>query len=281
MVRVLGHARMVPRVGRGRVFVIASLFLWGNLVGLSYAHVTNPNHGNQGNDCAGSGTGWTMDQVVSLDAGESVKLSCLVGVHGQSIQVGDKLFDDFSFKFGDTDGNRCNDLKSSAISVTALANSTGYGLAFTGPFTATGNITKDLTICYSVTVTDPNYLISSVHLGNSGTVCGNGFSSVVEKVFTDSSCHNKVAELEVLNPGKPNPVFQDLVVLTQPREQLYVHQDITFGGGRLGNWNRGLLMTVDDIFSQSAQIPEPSTMALLVVGLLILLIVQRRGPSRG
>ena len=281
MARVLGQARSVPRDGRRRVFVIASLVFWGSFAGVGYAHVTNPDHGNQWNDRIGLGTGSTGNQAVDLDPGESIKLSCLVGAHGQSIQVGDKLFDDFSFKFGDTDWNRCNDLKASAISVTALANNTGYGLAFTGPFTATGNVTKDLSICYSVTLTDPNYTISSIHLSNSGSVCGKGFSSVVEKVFTDSSCHNQVAQLEVLNPGNPNPVFQDLVVLTQPRDKLFVQEEVTFGGGRLGCRNRGLLITVDDVFSQAAQVPEPSTMALVVAGLLLLLIVQRRGPSRG
>ncbi|HUI07541.1 MAG TPA: PEP-CTERM sorting domain-containing protein [Verrucomicrobiae bacterium] len=122
---------------------------------------------------------------------------------------------------------------------------------------------------------DPNRLISGVHLDDSDSACGNTFSSVIEKVFTDQSCQDKVAQLDVLNPGHPNPVFSDLVVLTQPRERLYVQEDITFDGVHSAKRYRGLLLTVDDLFSQTAEIPEPSTMALSLAGLLALLSGKR------
>ncbi|HUJ72516.1 MAG TPA: PEP-CTERM sorting domain-containing protein [Verrucomicrobiae bacterium] len=268
--------RSVPKGGNIWIPLITSLLLSGSLVSSGHAHIINPSHGTQwiGHD-GGSATGPTESQVVDLDPGESIKLSTLAA-DGQSLQVGDKLFANFSLEFKDDGWTHQNNLKPSIFSVSGLASDTGDGLSFTGPVAATGKSAKQLTICYSVTVTDPNNLISAVHLSDRGPVCGSSFSSVVEKVFTDKSCQNKVAQLEVLNPGDPNPVFNDLVLLTQPREKLYIDEDITFGGGDLRRRYWGLLLTVDDVFSQTAQIPEPSTMALSLAGLLALLCATRR-----
>jgi hypothetical protein len=138
---------------------------------------------------------------------------------------------------------------------------------------AIGDITKDLVLRYSVAVTDPTRLISDVHLSYNGTVLGNGFSSVVEEIFTGGFGGQKIAQLEVLNPGNPNPVFQDLVVLLQPREKLFVQKDIMFGGGGLGSENRALLSIIDQNFSE---IPEPSTLVLSGAGCVALLVLKRR-----
>jgi hypothetical protein len=212
-------------------------------------------------------------QVINLNPGDSVNLSQLLGPNADSVQVGDKLFADFSFQYGDTGGNLASYLQPNAISVTGLSNPTGYGISFSGPLAAIGDITKDLVLRYSVAVTDPTRLISDVHLSYNGTVLGNGFSSVVEEIFTGGFGGQKIAQLEVLNPGNPNPVFQDLVVLLQPREKLFVQKDIMFGGGGLGSENRALLSIIDQNFSE---IPEPSTLVLSGAGCVALLVLKRR-----
>jgi len=267
MTRIPSQVWSIPRSPRGWVVVVVSILLWSVFPRPSDAKVTRANH---------PATGSTGNQILTLDLGKSVNFSSLTGAHGLSLQIGDKLFSDFSFKYSDGDRTTQNDLKSSAISVTALATDIGSGLSLTGPFTAAGNACKNLTICYSVAVTDLSHLISDVHLSCDDSVCGKGFSSIVEKVFAGSASGEKVAQLEVLNPGKPNPVFQDLAILTQPREELYIEEDIKFGGGRLGKRNRSLLLTLDDLFSESAQVPEPSTLALSALGLVALLCAKRR-----
>ena len=212
-------------------------------------------------------------QIVTLNPGDSINLSQLVGANGLAVQVGDKLFNDFSFQFSDTDPDLGNDLQPTAIAVTALSNPIGYGISFSGPLTAVGAIEKDLVIRFSVAVTDPQKLISDVHLSYNGAAQGSGFSSVTEEVFTDGFGGQKIAQLEVLNPGDPNPVFQDVAVLLLPREKLYLQKDIIFGGGGIGDQNRAWLSIIDESFSQ---VPEPSTLALSVAGLAALLYVKRR-----
>jgi hypothetical protein len=108
-------------------------------------------------------------QVINLNPGDSVNLSQLLGPNADSVQVGDKLFANFSFQYGDTGGNLASYLQPNAISVTGLSNPTGYGISFSGPLAAIGDITKDLVLRYSVAVTDPTRLISDVHLSYNGT----------------------------------------------------------------------------------------------------------------
>ncbi len=273
MLKVRDRVRSVPKGGRGWVLLIVAVLLSGSPVGPREAHAARLNPKNQFTDGAEWRPGCSQAQLMDLNSGESINLSRLVGVHGLSLQVGDQLFDNFSFQFSDSDGKRGNDMKPSAISVAALAQDTGYGLSFTGPLSAIGKITGDVTIRYSVTVTDPNNLISAIHLSDNGSVCGKGCSSVVENVYTGKSCGDKLAQLEVLNPGKLDPVLQDLVVLIQPREKLYVRQDILLRGGGFGSANMAMITLLEDNFSQ---IPEPSTIALSVAGLATLLFVKRR-----
>lgn len=216
-------------------------------------------------------------QAVNLNPGDSVNLSQLLSPNA-SVQVGDKLFENFSFQYGDTGGDLANYLQPNAISVTGLSNPTGYGISFSGPLAAIGNITKDLVLRYSVTVTDPTRLISDVHLTYNGTVQGNGFSSVVEEIFTGGFDGQKIAQLEVLNPGNPNPIFQDLLILVQPREKLFIQKDIMFGGGGPGSLDRALLSIINQNFSE---VPEPSTLVLAGAGCVALLVLKRRRRSAG
>ena len=105
-------------------------------------------------------------QIIDLNPNDSVNLSQLIGPSGSSVQVGDKLFSDFQFIPNNDSGNLANNMPTNAISVTALSNPFGYGISFSGPFSAIGDITKDVVLKYSVTVTDPTRLISDVHLSS-------------------------------------------------------------------------------------------------------------------
>jgi hypothetical protein len=196
----------------------------------------------------------------------TISLSQLLGPSAVSVQVGDKLFSDFEYIPSNGTGNPANDLPAGAIVVSALSNPFGFGISFSGPFVPTGNTTNDIVLKYSVAVTDPHQLISDVHLGFNGAVVGAGLAQVTEQIMTNGFGTDTVALLNVYNNGLPNPAFNDVVVLLQPREKLFIQKDILFGGG-------GSLSIIDQTFSQ---IPEPSTLVLAGAGCFALLALRRR-----
>jgi hypothetical protein len=202
--------------------------------------------------------------TTNLNPNQFINLESLIA-NGMSVQVGDKLFSDFQFipSFN---------LPVDEINVTALSNPVGYGISFSGPFIANSNITQDVVLKYSVAVTDPHQLISDVHLGFNGVVVGAGVASVTEQIMTNGFGTDTIAQLNVYNQGSPNPVFNDLANLLQPREKLFIQKDIIFGGG-------GSLSIIDQTFSQ---VPEPSTLLLVGAGCAALVVLRRRKrPTAG
>ncbi|HUJ11201.1 MAG TPA: hypothetical protein VL171_14360 [Verrucomicrobiae bacterium] len=199
---------------------------------------------------------------LSLNPGDTVNLSQLVGPGSASIQVGDKLFSDFGIPGTEVPVN--------SVNVTALSNLFGYGISFSSSqFAAIGNTTNDIILEYSVTVTDPQRLISDVHLSYNGSNAGSGFSHLTEEIFTGGFGGQKIAQLDVLNPGNPNPIFQNSVNLVPTRETLFIQKDLyLFGGGSSSGLNYALVSIVDQTFSE---IPEPSALLLAGIGFLALL----------
>jgi hypothetical protein len=211
-------------------------------------------------------------QVVALDPGQSINLSQLTPVNGSSVLVGDKLFGNFSFQYSDTDTNLLNDLQPSAFSLTALSNTNGFGVSFTGPMSAIGNVTEDIVFRFSVTVTNSSQLISDVHLDYDGTVLGSGFSSVVETVFTGGFGGTPIDQINVFNLGSTNQLGA-AANLPVPQQEIYIEKDVILGGGAAGSQNAALITIIDQTFSQ---IPEPSTLLLSVAGLATLFFVKQR-----
>jgi hypothetical protein len=210
--------------------------------------------------------------VIDLDPGQSVSLSQLTSTNGSSVLVGDKLFGNFSFQSSDTAMPTCDTLSSSSFNLTALSNNDGFGVSFTGPMAATGNVTDDVVFRFSITVTNSSQLISDIDLDYNGTVLGSGFSSVVESVFTGGFGGTPIDQISVFNTGITTQLSA-VANLPVPEQEIYVEKDVIFGGGAPGNQNAAFISIIDQTFSQ---VPEPSTILLAVSGLAALFLVRRR-----
>jgi hypothetical protein len=211
-------------------------------------------------------------QVIALNPGQSINFSQFTSTNGSSVLVGDKLFGNFSFQYGDTDTNLSNDLLPTAFTLTALSNNVGFGISFSGPMSVTGNVTDDVVFRFSITVTNSSQLISDVHLDYNGTVLGSGFSSVTESVFTGGFGGNLIDQIDVFNVGGSNQLSA-AANLPTPEQTVYVEKDVIFGGGAAGSLNAASISIIDQTFSQ---IPEPTTILLSVAGLATLFFVKRR-----
>ena len=209
-------------------------------------------------------------QVTNLTNGQSINFSQLTGANPFSVQVGDKLFGNFSVQYSDNDGNTGNDLTASAFSLTALSNQIGYGISFTGPFVANGNVFKDAVFRYSIAVTNSSQLISDIHLDFNGTVVNGGFSTVTEDVFTGGFGGTLLTQIDVFSLGTTNQLTAAANFLT-PQTKVFIQKDITYGGNATNDMSN--ISVVDQVFSQ---IPEPSTIVLSLAGLASLFFLKRR-----
>ena len=220
VVAVRDRVRSVSKSGHGWMLVITSLLLLGSPVNSSHAQGANPNRQYSSTDCVEWGRGSTESQVVGLDPRESIKLSCLLGLDGLSRKVGANVSGNSSHKLKDTGCGIQGDLKPASLSLTALGSNAGPGAAFTETSAATGESGRNRTGTFSITEAGLNDVIADVHLANSGSTYGKGFSSVVEKVFTGKSRDVKVGQLEGLKTVDPIPVFQDLAHSTSEALQV-------------------------------------------------------------
>jgi hypothetical protein len=208
------------------------------------------------------------NSVTNLNPGQSINLSKLVSTNAESVEIGDKLFGDFSAVFSANNGFTCSDLQ-----LTALSNQIGFGISFSGPMLALGNVTKDVVFRFSVTVTNSSQLISDVHLDYNGTVNGAGFSTVTETVFTGGFGGTLVDQINVFNLGGTNFNLGAAADLPTPEQKIYIEKDVIFGGGAPGNQNASFISIIDQTFSQ---VPESSTLLLSCAGLATFLFVKRR-----
>src|SRR5579862_1517900 len=81
--------------------------------------------------------------TTNLSNGGSINFTALVGPSGDSVQIGDKLFGNFSVQYSDTDNNNGDDLPTSAFVLTSLSNGVGFGVSIQLPLAATGTTIKD------------------------------------------------------------------------------------------------------------------------------------------
>jgi hypothetical protein len=207
-------------------------------------------------------------QVTNLNPGQSIDLAQLLNSNPSSVQIGDKVFGEFSVVPSDTNALAGDDLQ-----LTALSNQIGFGISLSGPMSAIGNVTEDVVVRFSVAVTNSSQLISDVHLDYNSVVFGAGFSSVIEDVFTGGFGGTLVDQIDVLNLGGTNEQLSAAANLPTPEQKIYIQKDVIFGGGAVGNQNASFISIIDQTFSQ---VPEPSTMLLSFAGFATLLFVKRR-----
>ena len=118
--------------------------------------------------------------VCAAPAARAVPVPLNTLTSGGSITCGDKLFNEFGYLHtGDMPA-------SSLVNVVCNTVAGNLGLRFQGAFIdAPGGGGSDALITYTVTVTDPRYVITDAHLEGNPVVIGAGIMSVTETFTPD------------------------------------------------------------------------------------------------
>jgi hypothetical protein len=198
-------------------------------------------------------------QVTNLTGGGSISLATVID-NGLSVQVGDKVFGNFFFSYSDTDGLTSDDLTRSNVTLTTLSNIIGFGLQFSQPLLAIGPVSKDIEFQYTATVADPTNLISDIHLSITGSAGNGGLGTVGEQVFTGGFSGTSVGQIQASIPG----VSTAATNIVPPVSEVWVQKDVIVTGGSAAN-GFASISVIDQTFSQ---VPEPSTVLLVGLGLL-------------
>jgi hypothetical protein len=188
----------------------------------------------------------------------SATLGYLIGSDG--IQCGDKLFSEFGYlATGDMPA-------ASGVNVLCHSVAGNLGLRFQGGFVdGPGGGSSDAVISYTVTVTDPRFVITDAHLDGNPQLLppyGTGIMSVVE-TFTPDAPNNTMSIFDI-KPGSYNQ-NSDFTIFATGHKTLHVQKDIF--GWAIGGFSYATLSYVDQTYSQTA-VPEPGTLGLLGIGLL-------------
>src|SRR5208337_4465443 len=193
--------------------------------------------------------------ALSLGGTESragtVTLASLIGPPPTSITVDGLTFDNFSYSATGT-------MPTAAlinVNFPILAGG-AVGIEFQAQFTASANLRgNDATIQYSVTGTG----ITDVYMaGNPNVNGGTGTAEVVETVFAGNPpVGPAIAQISINDSNPPNSLTAQANFT--PESSITVVKDISLTGGSLG---------ADISFiQQTFSVPEPTSMALLGIGL--------------
>ncbi len=222
-------------------------------------------------------------QVTNLSNGGSINFAYLTTNSAVSVLVGDKLFGNFGFQYTDTTGNTNDYLAASDLVLSAFSNEIGFGVSIQAPLVADGPVIKDLSLQFSVQVANSADMISGVQLQVVGSASGLGTASVSEAVSTEGFGAGGIANLAVSYFGPNSTSFpsggEDTVTLSAPQRMIWITKDVIVSGDPDGysetnpSQDFATISIIDQTF---AQIPEPSTLALLGAGVAGLLVVRRR-----
>jgi len=141
------------------------------------------------------------------------------------------------------------------------------GLKFSGAFSAAAGTTVDYAITYVVTAPQ-GYLITNATLsGGFSTFGGTGTGSVIEYLLNPAN-NSTVGTMEISSPSPPG-VTSDTINFAGVNS-IEVQKDIILNGGSEG----ASISIINQGFSSSV-IPEPTSMALLGIGLSGLFTLRR------
>jgi hypothetical protein len=177
--------------------------------------------------------------------------------NGQDIIVGDKEFTNFSIS---------GDFLASQVSVIPILENGNFGIRFSGPFVSGAN-PMDMILGYKVSVTNSPDLISAANLLFNGTVVGAGLAEVVEQVFTNNNVF--AGQLFVFASATTNKLFDSLAI--QPPQSFFTVSKDVIVEATLPAF--ATISTIDQSFTQ---VPEPSTVALVVAAFTGLAVLRRR-----
>jgi hypothetical protein len=177
---------------------------------------------------------------------------------GASFVAGDKVFTDFTYMHtGDMPD-------ATAVNVSDLEIDGDYGIRVQGGFVdQVGGSASDALITFNVTVAPESDLeISEVYLqANPAVFGGPGMASVTETLLPDI-VNDKLVMWDF---GDGNQQLADLIVLPQTYKTLSVQKDIILHATGEPGEGAVTLSFVDQTFKQ---IPEPSSLILVVLGLM-------------
>jgi len=230
--------------------------------------------------------------VVSAQAaslGSEAKLSDLLH-NTNTLVFGDKVFSDFVFSsesiFDPLNTNvELTEAQAAAlIDVKAGLIGSNIGLDFMTPFHAHGASLSGLHIDFTVSITDPSYYFSDVHVDGTPSVTGTGQATGVTTV--NDLSHTlvpmsppgllKIYDYGVAGPNPP--VLNTSADLLKPYSYkvLMTESDLQFSAAAGSNAEFAHYQVS---FSQA--VPEPSTYALALVGLVGMGVVARRRRHQG
>jgi PEP-CTERM motif len=214
---------------------------------------------------------------ISAQAATSTEAKLSELLHNNATLVfGDKVFSDFVFSaekiFNPATNIELTEAEAAAmIDVKAGLIGQNIGLDFMTPFHAHGGELSGLHIDFTVTITDPTLYFSDVHVDGSPSVTGTGQATGVTTV--NDLAHTLVAMqppglLKIYDYGVagPNPpVLNTASDLLKPyhHKALMTESDLQFSANVGSNAEFAHYQVS---FSQA--VPEPSTYALALVGLV-------------
>jgi len=154
----------------------------------------------------------------------------------------------------------------SLISVNPFAVSNETGLAFGGQLSAgIGNVV-DIAISYIVTAPAGEFINDAVSISAGGPIGGTGTGTyTINETIVNAG--NLGQTLGVLNTGLGNP---SATVSFTPVQSVFVTKDIFLTGG-----STGLSLSVIDQGFSSTGVPEPTSVALLGIGMTGFLVFRR------
>jgi hypothetical protein len=152
-------------------------------------------------------------------------------------------------------------------------NDIGFRLEFTLPLTAGDMDFKDIAFEYTAAVTNSSNLISDIHLSITGATSGDAIANVSENATTGGFGVGLVGTVAATLPGPPT---NSVTILDYPVAKLWVQKDIIVAGAGDFTDDNASIWTIEQTFSQ---IPEPSTVLLVGLGLLGVAAVNRKRKS--
>lgn len=210
-------------------------------------------------------------QGAAFNSNESVKLSELLSGDVMGIQVGDKVFDGFSY-------SRIGDMPAASdINVLGFRDPSGnWGVSFHGTFVdLPGGSFSDALIRFVAQVApfeaQRGWRISDAHLFIGGVGVGANSVFTVDETFLES---NQTLNAYKSTIGQGGTQLSDWAYLEDTVTKLHVTKDIFALAGE-GAIVPARTTVIDQSFSQ-IQIPEPATMSMTVAMALIGFAVRRK-----